>query len=69
VLPDPVGVLDHYIRHREARLEQVRIAVADGAVDAMDVVRRVYADVDRAVWPAAEKSVRAQLEFLGASPA
>jgi hypothetical protein len=24
----------------------------------------VYADVDRALWPAAEQSVRAQLEYL-----
>ena len=66
VLQDPVDVLDYYLRHREERLEQVRAAVADGAVDAMDVVRRVYADVDRAVWPAAERSVRAQLDYLGA---
>jgi hypothetical protein len=29
------------------------------------VVERVYADVDRALWPAAEASVRAQLEYLG----
>ena len=28
------------------------------------VVEVVYADVDRALWPAAELSVRAQLEFL-----
>jgi glyoxylase-like metal-dependent hydrolase (beta-lactamase superfamily II) len=69
VLRDPVGVLDYYLRHREERLEQVRAAVADGAVDAMDVVRRVYADVDRAVWSAAEKSVRAQLDYLAADSA
>jgi hypothetical protein len=28
------------------------------------VVERVYADVDRVVWPAAELSVRAQLDYL-----
>jgi hypothetical protein len=27
-------------------------------------VARVYADVDRSVWPAAEQSVRAQLDYL-----
>jgi hypothetical protein len=32
----------------------------------MDVVRVVYADVDRAVWPYAELSVRAQLDHLAA---
>jgi len=47
-----------------ARLEQVRAALADGAVDAKDVVRRVYADVDRVLWSAAERSVRAQLDYL-----
>jgi hypothetical protein len=30
----------------------------------MDVVRVVYADVDRSLWPAAELSVRAQLDYL-----
>lgn len=64
VLDAPVDVLDYYLRHREERLDQVRDALADGAVDAMDVVRRVYADVDPVLWPAAEKSVRAQLDYL-----
>jgi hypothetical protein len=30
------------------------------------VVRRVYADVDPVLWPAAELSVRAQLDYLTA---
>jgi hypothetical protein len=30
----------------------------------MDVVQVVYADVDPVLWPAAELSVRAQLEYL-----
>lgn len=64
VLDAPIDVLDYYLRHRAERLEQVRDAVAEGAVDAMDVVRRVYADVDRSVWFAAEKSVQAQLDYL-----
>jgi len=64
VLNSPVEVLDYYLRHREERLNQVRDALAGGASDAMDVVRRVYADVDPVLWPAAEKSVRAQLDYL-----
>ncbi|HEU5033562.1 MAG TPA: MBL fold metallo-hydrolase [Mycobacteriales bacterium] len=64
VLDAPVEVLDHYLAHRADRLSQVRAAVAAGAVDAADVVRQVYADVDPALWPAAELSVQAQLEFL-----
>ena len=61
----PVQVLRFYLRHRRARLDQVRAAVAAGAATAPDVVRRVYADVPRELWPAAELSVRAQLEYLG----
>ncbi|MDQ1740303.1 MAG: hypothetical protein QOE53_1955 [Pseudonocardiales bacterium] len=55
-----------YLAHREQRLAQVRRALADGGPDlsAMDVVRRVYADVDRALWQAAEWSVQAQLAYL-----
>ena len=64
VLDDPIGVLDYYLSHRRERLDQVRAALADGAVDAKDVVRRVYTDVDRSVWKAAEQSVRAQLDYL-----
>jgi len=66
VLDSPVEVLDHYLRHRNERLEQVRSAVAAGDEDAAAVVRRVYADVDPVLWPAAEMSVRAQMEYLNA---
>jgi hypothetical protein len=54
-----------YLAHRAERLDQVRAALAAGASTPEDVVRRVYADVDRALWPAAELSVRAQLDYLG----
>ena len=67
VVDSPVDVLDYYLRHRQERLEQVRAAVAAGDKDAAAVVRRVYADVDPALWPAAEMSVRAQLDYLSAS--
>jgi glyoxylase-like metal-dependent hydrolase (beta-lactamase superfamily II) len=53
-----------YRNHREARLEQVRNAVAAGAEEPIDVVRTVYADVDEVLWPAAEATVRAQLAYL-----
>ncbi|CAA9363187.1 MAG: MBL-fold metallo-hydrolase superfamily [uncultured Nocardioidaceae bacterium] len=64
VLEDAVGVLDGYLRHRADRLAQVRDAVADGARTPAEVVARVYADVDRVLWPAAELSVAAQLAYL-----
>lgn len=61
---DPGAVLRYYRTHRLERLDQVRAALAAGDRTAMDVVRRVYADVDPSVWPAAEQSVRAQLDYL-----
>ncbi|MFT4187037.1 MAG: MBL fold metallo-hydrolase [Aeromicrobium sp.] len=64
VLPDAAGVVDFYRTHRLERLEQVRAAVAAGAVTARDVVEQVYAAVDPSLWPAAERSVEAQLEYL-----
>jgi glyoxylase-like metal-dependent hydrolase (beta-lactamase superfamily II) len=53
-----------YLVHRAQRLEQVRAALAAGDTTPGQVVRRVYADVDESLWPAAELSVRAQLDYL-----
>jgi len=64
VLENPLVVLDFYVTHRQERLDQVRAALAAGDTTAKDVVRRVYADVDESLWPAAEQSVRAQLDYL-----
>jgi glyoxylase-like metal-dependent hydrolase (beta-lactamase superfamily II) len=64
VVTEPVAWLSFYRRHRLERLDQVRAALAAGDRTAGDVVARVYADVDRSLWPAAEQSVRAQLEYL-----
>jgi glyoxylase-like metal-dependent hydrolase (beta-lactamase superfamily II) len=64
VLTDPRSALDSYRRHRVQRLDQVAAAVDGGARSAAEVVAVVYADVDRALWPAAELSVRAQLAYL-----
>jgi glyoxylase-like metal-dependent hydrolase (beta-lactamase superfamily II) len=66
-LPHAGLAAQHYLDHREMRLDQVRAALADGARTAREVVERVYADVDRVLWPAAELSVRAQLDYLGAT--
>jgi len=64
LLGDPARVLDYYIGHRRERLDQVRSALDAGARTPAEVVAIVYADVDRALWPAAEQSVRAQLDYL-----
>lgn len=64
VVDAPQRVLRHYREHRRQRLDQVRAAVRQGDRTPTEVVARVYADVDRSVWPAAEQSVRAQLDYL-----
>lgn len=64
-LPDAGAAAQAYLAHREQRLEQVRAAVEAGASTAEEVVAAVYADVDRALWPYATLSVRAQLAYLG----
>jgi glyoxylase-like metal-dependent hydrolase (beta-lactamase superfamily II) len=65
VLDAPLAVLEFYLAHRDERLAQVRDAVGGGATTPRQVVEIVYADVDPVLWPAAEKSVRAQLDYLG----
>ncbi|MEU6056944.1 MBL fold metallo-hydrolase [Streptomyces sp. NPDC047097] len=64
VLEDAQGAVEFYLAHRASRLAQVETAVEDGYRTASEVVAHVYADVDRNLWPAAELSVRAQLEYL-----
>lgn len=64
LIDDALAVIEGYLAHRADRLEQVREAVAAGATTPRAVVERVYADVDPVLWPAAELSVRAQLEYL-----
>ncbi|MFK4691249.1 putative Zn finger protein [Streptomyces pristinaespiralis] len=64
VLDDAQGAVEYYLAHRATRLAQVETAVENGLTTASEVVAQVYADVDRSLWPAAELSVRAQLEYL-----
>jgi glyoxylase-like metal-dependent hydrolase (beta-lactamase superfamily II) len=69
-LADAGAVARAYLAHREGRLAQVRAVLAElPEATALDVVERVYTDVDRALWPAAELSVRAQLEYLNSESA
>jgi glyoxylase-like metal-dependent hydrolase (beta-lactamase superfamily II) len=64
VLPDPAGTLDYYIAHRRQRLAEVIDALAAGDRSPGEIVARVYAHVDRALWPFAQWSVRAALGYL-----
>lgn len=68
VVSDALAVLDHYLAHREERLDQVREALRDLDPRREDlaraVVEKVYVDVDPVLWGAAELSVRAQVAYL-----
>ncbi|MFE7854026.1 MBL fold metallo-hydrolase [Streptomyces sp. NPDC057403] len=64
VLEDAQGAVEFYLAHRAHRLAQVETAVEDGYRTPTQVVAHVYADVDRSLWPAAELSVRAQMDYL-----
>jgi glyoxylase-like metal-dependent hydrolase (beta-lactamase superfamily II) len=77
VIGSALPVLDHYLSHRQERLDQVREALrtldvplaqanSDGTLPRR-IVEIVYADVDPVLWPAAELSVRAQLDYLARS--
>lgn len=65
-LDDLAGVATTYLAHREQRLEQVRgaLQVLGEDATAKQVVAHVYTDVDQKLWPAAEKSTQAQLDYL-----
>ncbi|MFD8912978.1 MBL fold metallo-hydrolase [Streptomyces sp. NPDC059575] len=65
VLEDAQGAVEFYLAHRAHRLAQVETAVENGHRGAPAIVAHVYADVDPSLWPAAELSVRAQLDYLG----
>ena len=65
-LPYALGEAGHggLLEHRAERLDQVRAAVEAGATTPREVVETVYHDVGRHLWPAAEQSVAAQLDYL-----
>jgi hypothetical protein len=65
-LPDLEAVTAMYLAHREDRLGQVREALVTLGDDATarQLVEHVYTDVDEKLWPHAEWSVQAQLNYL-----
>jgi glyoxylase-like metal-dependent hydrolase (beta-lactamase superfamily II) len=63
-LTDCAAAATFYLRHREARLDQVREVLAGGPHTPREIVEIVYAQVDPVLWPAAELSVRAQLAYV-----
>lgn len=63
-LGDPVAVIDAYLDHRRARLEQVREVWAGGQRTADEIVDIVYAEVPASVRFAALASTLAQVAYL-----
>jgi len=64
VIEDPAPVLDYYIEHRKQREREVHAALVAGDTTIEEIVGRIYAAYDRALWGAAGLSVRAHLEKL-----
>lgn len=62
---DPSAVLRFYAKHREFRQAQILAALAEGPATPRHLVERIYVDVDRGLWGAAESSTRAALGKLG----
>lgn len=63
-IDDPAAKVAEYLAHRHEREVQVLAALEAGAQTPGEIVARVYADVDVALHPAAERSVRAHLDKL-----
>jgi glyoxylase-like metal-dependent hydrolase (beta-lactamase superfamily II) len=63
---DPGAVLDFYLAHRAHREAQILAGLAGGARTVDELVALIYADVPRALWPAAAQSTRAALAKLRA---
>jgi len=64
VVGDPAALVAAYLAHRLDRERQVLAALRDGPATPAELVARLYADVDPALHPAAERSVRAHLAKL-----
>jgi glyoxylase-like metal-dependent hydrolase (beta-lactamase superfamily II) len=64
VRPDCGEIAREYRAHRDERLMQVRAALAVGARTPAEVVAHVYPDLDAALLPAAESTVRSALAYL-----
>lgn len=66
LVEDPTAVLRYYAEHRRFRERQLRDALVAGPADLHALVARLYAEVDRRLWPAAAASLSALLALLEA---
>lgn len=63
---DPTAVVRYYLDHRAFREEQILALLAVKPRSSLGLVRRIYRDVPKLLWPAAELSTRATLDKLEA---
>jgi glyoxylase-like metal-dependent hydrolase (beta-lactamase superfamily II) len=56
--------IDAYIAHRQERMDQILLALADGPACIKDLVPKLYRDVDERLWPAAARSTLAAIIHL-----
>jgi len=61
---DARAKLDEYIAHREMRERQIVDALAAGPATIAQLVERIYAGVDKRLWPAAARQILAYLLAL-----
>ena len=61
---DVADFIGAYIAHRQAREDQIVACLKDGIGDIGAMVKRMYADVDERLHPAAAMSVRAHMKKL-----
>jgi glyoxylase-like metal-dependent hydrolase (beta-lactamase superfamily II) len=61
IVDDPVGVIDGYLRHREAREAQVIGALRDGLRTPQQIASRIHENLAAQLLPAAADSVLAHL--------
>ena len=63
-VPDAMGKIDQYRRHRLEREAQVLAAVGQGSGTAAELAQRVYGDLDEKLLVAAEMTMKAHLRKL-----
>ena len=65
VIRNPKEKIREYIAHRELRDCQILDALAEGPLEVMTIVKKIYTDVPEYLHPAAARSVRSHLKKLG----
>ena len=64
VIEDPQPFVQAYIDHRLDRENQICAALSEGLSDIMDIVKKLYTDIDPRLYPAAAHSVLAHLVHM-----